>query len=70
MKALYNLWKSDVDFLWKGKMVIFVRRVDCFSFMLVAFIFVCTLFAIYIVKVITIHGYLQQCYDLMHTERT
>ena len=59
-----------MDFLWKGKLVIHVRTVDYFSFMLVTFIFVCTLFAIYIVKVITIHGYLQQCYDLMHTKRT
>ena len=45
MKALYNWWKSDVDFLWKGKLVIFSRTVDYFSVVLVAFIFVRILFA-------------------------
>ena len=55
-----------MDFLWKGELVIFFCPVDYFSFMLVSFMFVGTLFAIYIVKVIIIHSHLQQCYDLMY----
>ena len=66
MKALYNWWKSDVDFLWKGKLVIFFCTVDYFFFALVASIFVPTLFAVHIVRVITVHSHLHQCYDIMH----
>ena len=46
MNTLYSLWKSAVVFLWKGKLVIFFRTVDYVSFVVVAFIFVRTLFAI------------------------
>ena len=34
MKALYNWWKSDADFLWKGKLMIFFSTVDYFSVVL------------------------------------
>ena len=54
MNTLYNWWKSAVVFLWKGKSVIFFRTVDYFSFVLVAFIFVRTLFAI---QIVTIHSH-------------
>ena len=63
MNTLYNWWKSAVVFLWKGKSVILFRTVDYFSLVLGSFIFVCTLLAIYIVKVIAVHSHLQQCYD-------